>query len=256
MIEPGTIFPSARQQGCSTDAVANHPFHPVPDGPDGILTIDPEVRLKAAAFDLEISFYYSTQSAVSQELGNHRSASVRGYIIDDSGESGGIYAVRGDFRVIPLTLKSSGGGISNYVAQAGNQGVTTFSYDGTTWKEYFADGYQIQYQAQKTGTVPLKSPISRIVHPSGACHTYTYGAGAEQGLIKAIEEPAGRLLTFTYAKGVTTSLLSTLEDWGARLWTFQYDGSGNLTSFQTPLGCETAYSYAAVGSMTLISGIT
>jgi len=242
--------------GVIPDPINQHPTRPVPNV-HGELKIDPEIVLKASPFPVQISFYYSSTATVNGELGPNRSASVRSYILNDEDESG-IWAVRGDLNIFPLSLVSTSGSVSNYVTEEGWQGLTTLSYNssGEEWIEYFPDGYQLLYKPQVTAT-PQKYCLVAVVHPSGVPHTYSYGSGVLAGLLTSIEEAAGRLVSFNYGPGPVCSLVNSIEDWTGRLWSFTHDANGNLTAFTTPIGCETQYTYLTVGPgpTTLISTI-
>ena len=101
-------------------------------------------------------------------------------------------------------------------------------------------------------TQRVTHPLVQVADANGVTQSYTYGSGPEAGLLRSIQVPGGNLVTFTYLPGTVTSLLSSIEDWSGRFWTFQYDSSSFLTTFTTPLGCQTKYTYSLAGSGTTL----
>jgi YD repeat-containing protein len=111
--------------------------------------------------------------------------------------------------------------------------------------ETFPDGKKMVYDKNQGGS-PVRYQIGRVEDASGNRHTFTYGTSPETNLLKNIEVPGGRKVTFAYtAGGSPTSLLDHIEDWGGRRWTMMYDGSRQLTTLTTPLGCTTKNSYTS-----------
>jgi len=82
--------------GCRPDDPAQHPHRPTPQ-PTGELKVDPEIRLAAEKFDLNVSFFYSRQSDSDQDYGRGRSASVAGHLLSTTSGSF-VTVVRGDFQ--------------------------------------------------------------------------------------------------------------------------------------------------------------
>src|SRR5207237_254517 len=97
---------------------------------------------------------------------------------------------------------------------------------------------------------PVTHQLINVTDPSGVVQTYSYGTGAEAGLLKTIQVPGGQLVTFVYAASTGVSLLNSVQDWNGRIWTFQYDTNRNLTTLITPIGCTTVYGYTAIGTGT------
>ena len=238
---------SALKQGIDDSVADRHPYRAMPDI-EGHLTIDPEIVLKAKAFDLQIGFYYTSNAIINKEYGWNRASSVRAYVLITSGHPATL--VRGDMSVYLYDLASTTGGVQNYVGLGTGSplagGTTSFSFDGTTAIEYFPDGMVVEYQT--TGAISGKYELAAVKNSSGATHTYTYGSGAEAGLLKTITEPAGRAVTFNYQPSSPTSLVAGIEDWSGRIWSFQYDSNRNLTTFTTPIGCDTVYGYQVLPS--------
>ena len=245
---------SAVFQGARHGDPRHHPYRPTPDPRTGDLLIDPDILLKAKRFDLAISFYYSSHSSLNAEFGRSRAAGVRGQVVSSSATS--VTVTRGDFRAYQFHYVGTSGGVSTFTPVANQQTSTTLSYDGTTFTEYFNDGMQMLYQAQSGGPANTYQ-LALVKDPNGVAQTYTYGTGAEAGLLKSIQVPGGNLVTFLYTAGSGTSLLQTIQDWGGRSWTFQYDSNNYLTTMTTPLGCQTGYTYSlAGGGVTLVQTIT
>ena len=232
----------AVSQGTEHANPRQHPHRPLPDPRTGELKIDPDIVLKAKKFNLTLSFFYSSHSTQNAEYGQGRGASVRGQVV--SGSGGAVTLIRGDFRQYGFSLVGTSGGITTYVAAVSQGTTTTLSYDGTRFTEYFNDGMQLLYQAQ-TGGPANTFQLAQVKDADGVAQTYTYGTGAEAGLLKSIQVPGGNLVTFLYAAGSGTSLLQTVQDWGGRRWTFQYDASNYMTTMSTPLGCQTGYTYSS-----------
>ena len=214
---------------------SDHPYHPTPELATGALVIDPEIVLKAKVLGLEVEFFYNSSSNLNAEFGLGRSASVKNYIV--SGTNGVARIERGDFSFNQFELNGS-------IYEPSELGESsTLDFDGTVFTEEFADGTQYKYQAV-SGQPTTQLYVSNVVHPSGNRSTFAYGSSAEAGLLRSIEVPGGRRLTFTYEASTPTSLLSSVEDWAGRLWTFQYDASRSLTTYVSPLGCQTKTGYA------------
>jgi YD repeat-containing protein len=248
--DSGASIPRGALLGNRIDPDLEHPHRPMPS-PNGELRIDPEIVLNAMAFDVQLSFFYTTSSStsVNREFGYRRSSSARAYIASDE-VNGAMWAVRGDLNAYLLSETSNAGSVTNYACTVGTQGLTTLSFDSSSgiWNEYFPDGYILQYEAQQIST-QQKYCLTAVIHPSSYQHTYSYGSGTLEGLLVSIEEPAGRLVSFNYIPGPVVSLVNSVEDWSGRLWTLAYDANANLTAFTTPTGCQTQYTYAgAVGS--------
>jgi len=127
-------------------------------------------------------------------------------------------------------------------------------FNGTAFVETFLDGSQVTYGTVINGWYYISTAQS----PAGATHTYTYGSGVEAGLLQTIQVPDGKMVSFVYAAGSPTSLLQSVQDFGGRVWSFQFDAHQDLTTYQTPSGCMTQYTYTpgAGGAVTLISSIT
>jgi|GEM_PF-687004 len=268
MSDPETAAPAQNQpllpetpalaafQGVEHDNPRQHPHRPTPDPRNGALIIDPDILLKAKKFSLNLSFFYSSRSAASREFGVGRGASFGGVVQSDAAGTSPL-VMRGDFRNYQFSSTGSSGGVTRYSPVAAQGATTTLSFDGTKFTEYFNDGMQLIYQAQVTGGSVVTYPLVQVVDPSGVTQTYTYGTGAEVGLLKSIQVPGGKLVTFLYTTGVATSLLQTVQDWGGRRWTFAYDSHNYMTTMTTPLGCQTGYSYGLAGSpTTVVAAIT
>lgn len=238
-------------QGAEHDNPRQHPHRPTPDPRNGALIIDPDILLKAKKFNLNISFFYSSRATSSREFGIGRGASFGGVVQSDASGTSPV-VIRGDFRSYNFDAAGSSGGVTHYTPQVTQGATTTLSFDGTKFTEYFNDGIQLIYQAQITGGSVVTYPLVEVKDASGVAQTYTYGSGAEAGLLKSIQVPGGNLVTFLYTTGVATSLLQTVQDWSGRRWTFQYDSQNHMTTMTTPMGCQTGYSYGLAGSPTTV----
>ncbi len=239
-------------QGIEQVTERMHPYRPMPNLETGELKIDPEIQLKAKKFDLAISLFYSTANPNLTEYGVGRSASVRSSIT----APGSVATVsRGDFSEQYFSVAGTSGTVTTYVSSSNTGNVTTLSYDSSPdeYTEYFTTGMQIKY---KQHTSVSKYEIDRVVDADGVTQTYTYGTSGETGLLKTITVPGGNKLTYTYMTKVigmaevTVTLVSAIEDWGNRRWTMTYDNDAYLTQVQTPLGCQTKYTYALAGATT------
>ena len=244
---------SAVHGGCEAGIPRQHPYRPMPDPFSGELKVDPDILLKAKKFDLAINFYYSSQSDLAAEYGVGRAASVRGYVLSSTSTNDAT-VVRGDHSMNAFQLVGTSGGITTYSADV--LGVTSLTFDGTQFTEAFNDGMKMVYQAQVGGGNPVKHELIGVIDAAGPRHTYTYGTGSEAGLLKTVEVPGGNLVILIYAPGTSVSLLSAIQDFGGRRWTFQYDAAQYLTTYITPLGCSTKYSYSAVsGAVSMLHTI-
>src|SRR5678815_1070053 len=64
-----------------------HPHRPIPNPATGGLVVDPEIRLKAASFGIDVSFYYSTASTKNSVCGLSRFANVFQRIVSKTDNS-------------------------------------------------------------------------------------------------------------------------------------------------------------------------
>ena len=204
----------AHRQGCAIDPVAQHPYHPIPDPVTGHLLVDPDIVLKAKAFNLAVEFFYSANTDTVTPFGAARSASVQGRILSYTDASNKLTVQRGDFSELNHGLIGSAGGLTTYMYGSLSQGPSTLVYNGTKFTELLTDGMQLVYQAQLGAGNPVTHQLVGVQDPNGNIHTYAYGSGAEAGLLKTVQVPGGNLLTMVYAPGTTTSLLSLVQDWG------------------------------------------
>ena len=239
-------------QACEPKAHALDPFQPEPDPVDGSLLVDPDILLKAKGFDLSIEFFYSTRAKVDGAYGKQRTASVNGYVLSQTnGDVGNtnIDLYRGNFDRFQFQKSGSSGGVVSYNNYQYSYSPSTLSYDGSVFTESFADGTKMFYQSQTSASNPAKHELIRVEDAQGNRQTFTYGTGAEVGMLKTIEVPGGNKVTFTYgASSGATSLMRSVQDWSGRIWTLQYDASRNLTTLSTPLGCTTKYGYETSGT--------
>ena len=215
----------------------------MPSGNSGELMLDPDIRLKAKKFNLDIRFYYSTVRTDNGAYGRGRTASVNTRIVSTTATD--IQLIQGDFLPFAYTKAGTALGITTYTAAANSGATATISYDGTSFTVVRPDGMQAQYQVQVGGSNVHN--LTKISDPSGVAHSYVYGSGAEAGLLKTIEVPGGRKVTFSYVSGASASLLNSVQDWSGRLWTFQYDANNSMTTEMSPLGCTTKYIYGTTG---------
>ncbi|MCW5941952.1 MAG: RHS repeat protein [Fimbriimonadaceae bacterium] len=231
------------------------PFHATPDPVTGHLLVDPDISLKAKGLDLEINFYYASDSDADDEFGRRRTMSTKSYVLSST-SSGLVSIVRGNFRQIAYNKVGASGGVTTYSAAADQGATSTLSYDGSRFTEYLVSGDRMHYERQLgSGS---RHELVGVRNAAGIGHTYVYGSGVEAGLLKTIEVAGGRAVTFGYADGGSPcSLLSYVEDWGGRRWTFQYDSGRQLTTLTTPIGCVTKYGYslAGTGSHTMLHTI-
>ncbi|KAA0239717.1 MAG: RHS repeat protein [Armatimonadetes bacterium] len=241
----GTQRQFAQSHGSTVDPVLHNPHFPHPDPVSGALLVDPDILLKARGFDLEINLFYNSRSSANGAYGKKRSLSTNCYVLKNE-ESGNLaQVVRGDEKVYEFTAGSPSGFTTTYSGVPSQYAGTSLVYnsDIDAFIETFPDGKMMVYDKNQGGS-PVRYQIGRVEDASGNRHTFTYGTSPETNLLKNIEVPGGRLVTFTYtAGGSPTSLLDHIEDWGGRRWTMMYDGSRQLTTLTTPLGCTTKMAY-------------
>lgn len=234
-----------------------HPYRPAPNPATGELVVDPEIALKAKAFGVAISYFYSSLSDYDAQYGVGRSASVDGHVQSQIGGNS-VTIVRGDFKAYAFSLVGTSGGVTTYVGETQPYSNTTITYDSSGFSERFTDGSILKYQDQlSVGSGTASHPIVAARDARGVTHTYQYDVYSSTANLRAIQISTGQLVSFVYATGSPTSLLSAVQDWGGRRWTFQYDSQRYLTTITSPQGCMTGYQYSlAGGPVTLLSQIT
>src|SRR5428012_100 len=89
-------MPSAVNHGLALDKEQTHPYRPMPNPITGALVVDPEINLKTAGFDLQMEFYYSSQSGATGAFGQKRSANFNAYATPVTSTPNYVYMVRGD----------------------------------------------------------------------------------------------------------------------------------------------------------------
>jgi YD repeat-containing protein len=208
--------------------------------------VDPDILLSAKGFNLEINLFYNSRSSSNGPYGKKRSLSVNCFVAKTDDDPGFAQVVRGDEKVYEFTKGATSGFTTTYSGVSSQYSGTQLVYnsDLDAFIETFPDGKKMVYDVNQGGT-PTRYQIGRVEDANGNRHTFTYGASlSDTNLLKTIEVPGGRLVTFTYtAGGSPTSLLDHIEDWGGRRWTMMYDGSRQLTTLTTPLGCTTKLGY-------------
>ncbi len=245
-------LPSAIFQGAIQDEVGRHPHIPLPQFPDGGLIIDPDIVLTAQKFNLVIDLFYSSTASTNNEYGQARSASIASSVTASAAITGIVTITRGDFSEHYFYPVGTTGGITTYQSAGFGAGtgvtanVTSLSFNGTQFTEYFSDGMQMIYVNQLGSGA--KYNLTKVVDASGVAQTYTYGTGVMAGLLSSIVVPGGNIVTLNYIAGTPTSLVSSFQDWTGRLATLQYDANRNLTTLTTPTGCMTGYGYAVAGT--------
>ncbi len=211
--------------------------------------MDPEIVLKAKAFNLNVGFFYSSVSDVDEEYGRRRSASAKSYVVSQLGADNLAMVVKGDLGKYTYIEAGTSGGVTTYTAA--NIGYkTTLTFTTGQFIEHYPDGMRVFYEKQ---TAANRYEVVRVAMPESAAlaavaQTYTYGTSGEAGLLKTVTVPGGDKVTFTYVASSPTSLLSSIEDWANRRWTFQYDAGRQLTTLIAPTGCTTKYGYSFAGA--------
>src|SRR4029077_18687418 len=76
-----TRFDAAQFSLPPTGEPWHHPYRPCPEPLSGRLVVDPDITLPAQVLDLQINFFYTSDSNVDEEYGKNRRASVKGYAL-------------------------------------------------------------------------------------------------------------------------------------------------------------------------------
>ena len=234
----------AGHSGCNYPSEQQHQYRATPELSDGSLTVDPEIELFGYGLNLSISLYYSNKVSSSTAWGKSRNSSVNSRLLVP--ELGSTYAInRGDFTQPQFTLVGSSGGVTTFTAVAVSGSLTTLTRNDASgvYTEHFSDGTKINYKEQVSASGIC--PILTVETSSGFRHTYNYGSGGEAGLLTSIDIGPSQRVTFAYAAFGGVTLVNSVTDFASspRKWTLQYDSTQRLTTFQTPLGCITKYTY-------------
>ena len=210
---------------------------------DGNLRVDPEIRLPSPGMDVDIAYYYNSNSSYNGPFGCGRSLSVSP-VAQASGSPVLVTMTHGDGTYV--TYQDDGSG--NYVTYSPRNLNTLVAdtVDGL-WKETDQAGITSAYPLDTTGQI---TSLSYMQDPVGNIQTFSY----DSGLLANIEDAAGRLVSFSYATG----LLNSIEDWAGRITTFAYDsasipGKPLLTTITGPSACQTGYEYNSAAQLTQIT---
>ena len=227
------------------DQASRHPYFATPNPIDGNLVVDPEVELKVKGGTVSVKLLYNARSTVNAEYGQSRSSSVNDQLAYLRGSNAII--TRGDGRADAFVKGAVSGTKTTFDASSTAYSPTTLIYDSATSRFYegYPDGREMAYYKP---TVSGNYRPEVLSTPTGLRTTYAYDVIGTRSYLRSIQEPSGQRVTFNYSTGTPTSLLSSIVDWSGRTWTLAYDASRYLTSFQTPLGCTTQYTYDNAGS--------
>jgi YD repeat-containing protein len=211
---------------------------------DGSLLVDPEIKLSSPGMNIDIEYYYNSNSSYNGPYGYQRTMSTN-LLAQASGSPLIVTMTRGDGSNVTYQENTSG----SYVSYS-PRNLDTLAQDtvDNLWKETTQDGITTAYPLNTTGQI---TSVSYIQDAIGNRHTYSYSSGR----LANIEDAVGRLITFAYN---SSNVLSTIEDWAGHLTTFAYNttlisGSPVLTTVTGPSGCEVVYAYNSSGQLTEIT---
>ncbi len=225
------------------------PYSPAPDPRTGALTVDPDIIFRSKKFNLEITNYYSSVAGKTTPWGQNRNSSLNQSLASNAGTLSPATITRGDFSIYGFTGSAG-------VYTAGTAGcISTLSYASAnnSFTEYFPDGSNQLYTPNPHANGSWL--LGGVTDPAGVTNTYTFhSAGISTFELIGIQLPGGNLVSLVYN---AAGLVQNVQDWSGRSWTYLYDTNKNLTTYTTPLGCSTQYSYIAAGSgVSLLSSIT
>jgi RHS repeat-associated protein len=225
-------------------------FRPSPRG-DGSLIVDPEIHLPSPGMDVDISYFFNSNSPFDSPFGYGRTISL-----NLSARSMEMPAVGTDPPRLMVEMVRGNGTLVSYLQDSSGifqpqtpRLLNSLVQDGDFWRETTPDGRVLLYPLLEPGQ---PCPIQSVTDAFGNQHSWNYSGG----YISSLQDAVGRKVTLTYDS--TTALLSTIKDWASRVTTFTYDldtapGKSLLSTVMGPTLCVTEYSYNSDGKLT---GIT
>lgn len=103
---------------------------------------------------LQVNFIYSSKGNMT-EFGRGRSSTARQYIASST-SAHVVTVIRGDLSQVKF---SESGGVYTPPTYGG---LSTLSYDGTAFNEYYNDGTQLTYVAQDSTTNPVLHWLTKV----------------------------------------------------------------------------------------------
>lgn len=232
--------------GTASDAASCHrceAFRPAPQL-SGNLQVDPEIHLPSPGMDVDIAYYYNSNTPQGSPIENGpygymRSISAAQYAQFYGTGTTNIILMRGNGALVTFTDDGTMTGTYNSGTPGVFSKVHTDTVNGLI-RETTPDGITTAYPL----TTTYATSLTYVEDAVGNRHTYSYASG----LLSTIEDAVGRLVTFNYASG----LLQSIQDWADRRTTFQYDTTtaspkNLLTTIIGPTGCQTGYQYSFTG---------
>lgn len=215
-------------------------FRPDPQT-DGNLQVDPEIRLPSPGMDVEVAYYYNSNSIYNGPFGYGRTINVNLFAqasgtptvvtMTRGNGSEAVYKDNGSGQFLPLSP-----GLLNTLEQDSANGL---------WKETTPDGRVSAYPLDTAGQI---SPIAYAEDAVGNRHTFSY----DGGLLQSLQDAVGRRVTFSYVDFFGKSVLDHIEDWAGRRTTFAYanptQGKPVLASVMDAEGYETQHGYEVAAS--------
>jgi hypothetical protein len=169
-------------------------FSPDPE-PDGNLMVDPEIRLPSIGMDVDIAYFYNSNSNYNGPFGYGRTMSPN-QLCQASGTPTLVTLTRGTGAVVSYLNN----GLGTYIPQT--LGLINSLIPDTThsyWKETTPDGITTAYPLNTSGMV---TSMAYMQDPVGNTQTFSYASG----LLTGLQDPAGRFVTFGYASGLLQSI--------------------------------------------------
>lgn len=216
-------------------------YRPGPQ-PDGNLQVDPEIHLPSPGMNVDIAYYYNSNTDYNGAFGYGRTISTN-LLAQASGTPTLVSFSRGNGAMVSYLEDGSG----NFVPQSPRLFNTLVKDTANSlWKEVTPDGLLTAYPLDTSGQV---TSVTYAEDAVGNRHSFIYQAGRLQNLQDAV----GRLVTFNYVNMAVSptnsmNLLQAIEDWAGRRTSFAYDATSVqdkplLTTVTGPSGCQTAYHY-------------
>jgi len=165
--------------------------------------------------------YNSTNAAVSGNFGYAWSGSFNRKVVT---ADWGLAVEDGHGNVIPYYNPD---GSDEYIAPLDQQ--STLEQTGSTYSEYFQNGWQYNYDTY--------GRLSEMVNSAGDIWTTSYDGS---GLLTTLANTAGGITTLAYDG---SNQLQSITDSYGRTTNFTIDGSGDLVSITTPEMCVTSLVY-------------
>lgn len=221
---------------------------------DGTLEVDPEIHLPSPGMDVDIAYYYNSNSTYNGPFGYGRTINL-----NLRAQASGAFRHTGGAGVVVTLTRGNGARVSYTDDPSGAMVPSTAGLLNTleadqahgVWRETTPEGISTIYPLSLSGAVTTVLYAQDAV---GNTHTFSYAGG----LLQYLEDAAGRRVTLLYASTPSgIPVLETIRDWAGRLTTFSYDtaslpGKNLLRQVEGPSGCQTAFAYGPAGRLNLI----